>query len=195
MAAAADPGGTPEGIERLATIVRRACDAADVGGRPFAAALLALGWTDDPLADAWHGAEVLRELQATPTCPAWCGRRVVGQQAHILLEYWYRIGGCGFRRVWGWTAGSTRQRPTSWTAALSVTASSHRLAVPCATRSRTPPTRRCWCPAIADDLDDLARIGEPLSRAVVWQGMLISAVVLQLVDDAARIPVRLTPGL
>src|SRR5262245_20312135 len=102
-------GERPEGIGRLATIVRTACDAADVAGRPFAAALLALGWTDDPLADAWHGAEVLRELRGDAPASAWLGRGVVGPQAHILFEYWLGIGGCGLRRQWGWTAAQLDQ--------------------------------------------------------------------------------------
>jgi hypothetical protein len=171
-------GGHPDGIERLATIVRTACDAADVGGRPFAAALLALGWTSDPLVDAWHGAEVLRELRGDAHASAWLGRGVVGPQAHILLEYWYGIGGCGFRRVWGWTSAQLEEaeadlidRDLVCDGELTPSGRALRDEIEDATDEAMLGVMR----AIADDLDDLARIGEPLSRAVVaGKGSLIS---------------------
>jgi hypothetical protein len=170
-------GDRPDGIERLATIVRTACDAADVGGRPLAAALLALGWTDDPLADAWHGAEVLRELRGDAHVSAWRGRGVVGPQAHILLEYWYRMGGCGFRRAWGWTTAQLDEaeadladRGVVRDGGLTPTGQAFRDEIEDATDDAMLGVMR----AIADDVNDLARIGEPLSRAVVaGKGSLI----------------------
>jgi hypothetical protein len=171
-------GERPDGIERLATIVRTACDAADVGGRPFAAALLALGWTDDPLVDAWHGTEVLRELRGDGHVSAWRGRGVVGPQAHILLEYWYRMGGCGFRRVWGWTTAQLDEAEADLVdrglvrdGELTPTGQALRDEIEDATDEAMLGVMR----AIADDLDDLARIGEPMSRAVVaGKGSLIT---------------------
>jgi hypothetical protein len=171
-------GERPDGIERLATIVRTACDAADVGGRPFAAALLALGWTDDPLVDAWHGTEVLRELRGDGHVSAWRGRGVVGPQAHILLEYWYRMGGCGFRCVWGWTTAQLDEaeadlmdRGLVRDGELTPTGQALRDEIEDATDEAMLGVMR----AIADDLDDLARIGEPMSRAVVaGKGSLIT---------------------
>jgi hypothetical protein len=171
-------GDRTEGIERLATIVRTACDAADVGGRPFAAALLALGWTGDPLADAWHGAEVLRELRGDAHVSVWRGRGVVGPQAHILLEYWYRIGGCGLRSVWGWTTAQLDEAEADLVdgglvrdGELTPSGRALRDEIEDATDESMLGVMR----AIADSLDDLARIGEPLSRAVVaGKGSLIS---------------------
>ena len=160
----------------MATIVRTACDAADVGGRPFAAALLALGWTDDPLADAWHGAEVLRELGRRPRVSR-RGRGVVGPQAHILLEYWYRIGGCGFRSVWldGRAARRGRGRPRGARLVRDGELTPSGRALRDEIEDATDEAMLGVMQAIADDLDDLARIGEPLSRAVVaGKGSLIS---------------------
>ena len=95
-----------------AMILRRACDAISVGGRPFAAALLAPGWTGDPLADAWHGAEILREVRGDAHNATWLGRGLTGPQIHILTEHWYGLTGCGFRQVWGWTDAELEPRPT-----------------------------------------------------------------------------------
>jgi hypothetical protein len=163
-------GEHPAGIERLATIVRAGCNSADVGGRPFAAALLALGWTGDPLADAWHGSEVLRELRGDAHVSAWLGRGLQGPQAHILFEYWLGIGGCGLRRVWGWTAVQLDQaeadlvdRGLVWEGELTPAGRALRDEIEDATDDAMLGVMR----AIADELDDLARIAEPLSRAVV----------------------------
>ena len=163
-------GERPDGIERLATIVRNACGAAEVGGRPFAAALLALGWTNDPLADAWHGAEVLRELRGDAHGSAWLGRGVVGPQAHILFEYWFRMGGCGFRSLWGWTTAQLDEAEADLVdrglvrdGELTPSGRALRDEIEDATDEAMLGVMR----AIADDLDDLARLGEPLSRAVV----------------------------
>jgi hypothetical protein len=171
-------GERPEGIERLSTIVRTACDAADAGGRPFAAALLELGWTDDPLADAWHGAEVLRELRGDAHASAWLGRGVTGAQAHILLEYWLRMDGCGFRSVWGWTTPQLDEAEADLVdrglvrdGELTPSGRALRDEI----EDATDEAMLGVLGAIADDLDDLARIGEPLSRAVVaGKGSLIS---------------------
>jgi len=171
-------GERPEGIERLATMARAGCDAADVGGRPFAAALLAMGWTDDPLTDAWHGAEVLRELRGDAHVSAWLGRGVVGPQAHILLEYWYRIGGCGLRRMWGWTAAQLDEAEADLVdrglvreGELTPVGRALRDEIEDATDEAMLGVMH----AIADELDDFARIAEPLSRAVVaGKGSLVS---------------------
>jgi hypothetical protein len=170
-------GKRPEGIERLATIVRTACGSADVGGRPFAAGLLALGWTGDPLADAWHGAEVLRELRGDAHVSAWLGRGIVGPQAHILLEYWYGMSGSGYRNMWGWTAAQLVEAEADLVdrglvrdGELTPAGRALRDDIEDATDEAMLGVMR----AIADDLDDLARIGEPLSRAVVvGKGSLI----------------------
>ena len=170
-------GERPDGIERLATILRTACDAADLGGRPFAAALLALGWTGDPLADAWHGSEVLRELRGDAHVAAWLGRGMVGPQPHILLEYWFRMGGCGFRRLWGWTTveldGAEADLVDRGLVREGELTPSGRV-LRDEIEDATDEAMRNVMRAIADDLDDLARIGEPLSRAVVaGKGSLI----------------------
>jgi hypothetical protein len=163
-------GDRPEGIERLAAMVRAGCDAADVGGRPFAAALLALDWTGDPLADAWHGSEVLRELRGDAHVSAWLARGVVGPQAHILLEYWFGMGGCGFRHVWGWTAVQLEEAEADLAdrglvreGELTGAGRALRDEIEDATDEAMLGVMR----ALAGELDELARIAEPLSRAVV----------------------------
>ena len=171
-------GERPEGIERLATMVRAGCDAADVGGRPFAAALLARGWAGEPLADAWHGAEVLRELRGDAHVSAWLARGIAGPQAHILLEYWYGMGGCGFRRVWGWAAAQLDEAEADLVdrglvrdGELTAAGRALRDEIEDATDESMLGVMR----ALADELDDLARIAEPLSRAVVaGKGSLVS---------------------
>jgi hypothetical protein len=154
----------------MAAIVRAAGDVADVGGRPFAAALLTLEWTGDPLVDAWHGAEVLRELRGDAHVSAWRGRGIVGPQAHILLEYWLGWGGCGLRHVWGWTTAQLDEAEADLVdrglvrdGELTPSGRALRDEIEAATDESMLSVLR----AIADDLDDLARIGEALSRAVV----------------------------
>lgn len=163
-------GPEPPGIETLAVIVRRACDAFEVGGRPFAAGLFAHGWTGDALADAWHGAEVLREVRGDAHNATWLGRGITAPQIHILTEHWYGLSGCGFRRVWGWTNAELEQADRALVESgltdldgLTERGRTLREEIEDATDAHMLRVME----AIADDLDDLARIAEPISRAVV----------------------------
>ena len=163
-------GPEPDGIEAFAVIMRRACDAFDVGGRPFAAGLLAHGWTGDPLTDAWHGAEILREARGDAHNATWLGRGLTAPQIHIVTEHWYGLSGCGFRRVWGWTGAELEQADRALveiglTDAAGLTKRGRELRdeIEGATDSQMLPVMH----AIADDLGDLARVAEPISRAVV----------------------------
>ena len=163
-------GPAPDGIEALAVIMRRACDAFDVGGRPFAAGLLAHGWTGDPLTDAWHGAEILREVRGDAHNATWLGRGLTAPQIHILTEHWYGLNGCGFRRVWGWTGAELEQADRALVEiglidadGLTTRGRELRKEIERATDAQMLPVMQ----VIADDLDDLARIAEPISRAVV----------------------------
>jgi hypothetical protein len=163
-------GAEPDGIESLAAILRRACDAIVVGGRPFAAGLLAHGWTGDPLADARHGAEILREVRGDAHSSTWLGRGLSAPQIHILTEHWYGLTGCGFRQVWGWTGAELDAADRELVDAgltdnhgLTQRGRALREEIEDATDSQMLPV----IGAIAPDLDDLARIAEPISRAVV----------------------------
>jgi hypothetical protein len=163
-------GPEPDGIEALAVIMRRACEAFTVGGRPFAAALLAHGWTADPLTDAWHGAEILREVRGDAHNATWLGRGLTAPQIHILTEHWYGLLGCGYRRVWGWNRKELERADRELvelglTDADGLTARGRilREEIEDATDAQMLPVMH----AIADSLDDLARIAEPISRSVV----------------------------
>jgi hypothetical protein len=163
-------GAAPNGIESLAVIVRRACEGVAVGGRPFAAGLVAQGWVEDPLADVWHGAEILRELRGDAHNSTWLGRGISPPQIHILTEHWYRLSGCGFRRVWGWTTAELDEADGALVesglideSGLTERGVALREEIEDATDTQMVPIIR----AIADDLEDLALIGERLSRAVV----------------------------
>jgi hypothetical protein len=102
----------------------------------------------------------------------------VGPQAHILLEYWLRFGESGFRSVWGWTAAQLDEAEANLVdrglvrdGELTPSGRALRDEIEDATDDAMLGVMR----AIADDLDDLARLGEPLSRAVVsGKGSLIS---------------------
>lgn len=163
-------GPAPEGIETLAAIVRCASDAAGVGGRPFAAGLLSQGWSGDPLADAWHGSEVLRELRGDAHCAAWSARGVTPPQAHILTEHWYGLSGSGFRSCWGWSAAALEQANVDLAedsliddGGLTDLGRHLRDQIEDATDDQMVHVMR----VIAPDLANLAAIGERLSRAVV----------------------------
>ena len=151
-------------------ILRRACDAVSVGGKPFAASLLTQGWTADPLTDAWHGAEILREVRGDAHNATWLGRGLTAPQIHILTEHWYGLHGCGFRRVWGWNGAELAHADRELVEAgltdadgLTERGRLLREEIEDATDSQMLPVMQ----AIADVLDDLARTAEPISRAVV----------------------------
>jgi hypothetical protein len=103
---------------------------------------------------------------------------VTGAQAHILLEYWLRMGGCGLRSVWGWTSQQLDVAEADLVDGGLVrdgelTPSGRALRDEI--EDATDEAMLGVLGAIADDLDDLARIGETLSRAVVaGKGSLIS---------------------
>lgn len=163
-------GTKPDGLETYAVIMRRACDAVSVGGKPFAASLLALGWTADPLTDAWHGADILREVRGDAHNATWLGRGLTAPQIHILTEHWYGLHGCGYRRVWGWNGAELDDADRELVEAGLIDAEGLtergrllREEIEDATDTQMLPVMH----AIADVLDDLARTAEPLSRAVV----------------------------
>jgi hypothetical protein len=163
-------GPEADGIELLAVLLRGACDAVTTGGRPFAAALLGHGWTGDPLADARHAAEVLREVRGDAHNATWLGRGFTAPQIHILTEHWYGLTGCGFRHVWGWTraeldAAAQQLVDAGFTDSDGLTKRGRdvREEIEDATDEQMLPVMA----EIEDALDDLARIAEPISRAVV----------------------------
>jgi len=81
-------GTGPEGIDRAATLARRAADAGPVAGHPLAAAHRARGWTGDPLVDVWRACERIRERRHESHRNAWTAAGLDSCELCVLTDRW-----------------------------------------------------------------------------------------------------------
>jgi hypothetical protein len=73
----------PTGVAEAATLIRAAAEAADLTGRPLAAANADLPWPDDPLAVIWHATTLLREHRGDGHVAALVAAGVDGCGSHV----------------------------------------------------------------------------------------------------------------
>jgi hypothetical protein len=71
-------------VAAVAELARRAAVAAPVAGRTLFAANAALPWPDDPLAELWHAATLLREHRGDGHVAALTAAGVAGREANVL---------------------------------------------------------------------------------------------------------------
>jgi hypothetical protein len=73
-----------DAIATAAGLARRAAESAPPEGRPLYAANSALPWPDDPVADLWHAATLLREHRGDGHVAALTAAGVSGREANVL---------------------------------------------------------------------------------------------------------------
>jgi hypothetical protein len=79
----ADSSGESSRVAEAATLIRAAAEAADLTGRPLAAANADLPWPDDPLAVIWHATTLLREHRGDGHVAALVAAGVDGCASHV----------------------------------------------------------------------------------------------------------------
>ena len=73
-----------EALGEVLAVLRRAVEAADLGGRPLGAANAALSWPPEPVAALWHGTTVMRELRGDGLVAALLTAGVSGLESLVL---------------------------------------------------------------------------------------------------------------
>ncbi len=73
----------PGDVERAAVLARQACEEIEVGGRPLAAANVALPWPEEPHLVLWHAATILREHRGDGHVVALVAAGLDGRQALV----------------------------------------------------------------------------------------------------------------
>ena len=76
--------GNDDAIATAAALARRAAESAPPEGRPLYAANAALPWPEDPIADLWHAATLLREHRGDGHVAVLTAAGVSGREANVL---------------------------------------------------------------------------------------------------------------
>ena len=92
----------PAGLRRATELLRRAADAAPVGGRPLFAGLSSLGFPGTPLGDLWRAADLVREHRGDSHNAAWVAHGVDAIEITLLTELWWRIPLRSYVYTRGW---------------------------------------------------------------------------------------------
>lgn len=96
-------GEHPDGVERVAEVLRVAVDGVVVNGRPLAAGASAWPVPDDALAAAWHLGDILREYRGDCHNAAWVTAGLTPTEIGLLTELSWGMPTRSYSRSRGWT--------------------------------------------------------------------------------------------
>lgn len=98
-------GPTPDGVERLGSLLGRAVDAVAgrVEGRPLFAGTMSLDVPDGPLAAAWRQADRLREYRGDSHTVAWTAAGLDAVEIGLLTELWWGLPHRSYVRTRAWS--------------------------------------------------------------------------------------------
>lgn len=96
-------GERPDGVERVAELLRSAVGAVVVNGRPLAAGASAWSVPDDALAAAWHLGDILREYRGDCHNAAWVSAGLTPTEIGLLSELSWGMPTRSYSRSRGWT--------------------------------------------------------------------------------------------
>ena len=167
-------GPDPDGVARATGILRRAAEAADVGGHALYAGLLSLGWPGDPVGDLWRAADLVREHRGDSHIAAWLAAGLDGVEIGLVTELWWGLPPRSYIRTRAWSddqmdAALERLRSIGWVDAsggLSATGRAGREEI----ESATDAAERKILEAIGDDLAELDGVLGPWGKAIVTAG-------------------------
>lgn len=166
-------GDAPDGIDRVAQLLRRAADGLPLAGKPLFAGVVADGLADEPLTDAWLLADQLREFRGDAHVNAWVAAGFDAIEIGLITELYRGLPPRSYVRSRAWTddqlsAGEARlaERGLARDGVLSDAGRAAREAVETATDAACAQiiTR------LGDDLDELIELTGGWSERLLEAG-------------------------
>ena len=96
-------GPAPDGVERVAELLKRATDPLRPEGRPLYAGVRSLGVPDDPLAAVWRLGDQLREYRGDCHTAAWTSAGFDATEIGLLSELYWGLPMRSYSRTRAWT--------------------------------------------------------------------------------------------
>lgn len=166
-------GAAPDGLDRAVELLQRATDRLPLAGKPLFAGMVAQHLPGEPLADAWRLADRLREYRGDVHVNAWTAAGFDGVEIGLITELYLGLPPRSYIRTRAWsdddlTAGEERlaSRGLIHDGAITEAGRAARTAVEDATDTGCAPI----VAALGDDVDELAALVGPWSKAVVAAG-------------------------
>jgi hypothetical protein len=162
-------GSQPEGAERAAELLGRACADLPVEGRPLYAGMMAQDVPTDPLGAAWRHADRLREFRGDAHTASWVSAGFDGVEIGLLTELYWGLPSRSYIRTRAWTdpdldEGEERlgRRGLMADAQLTLVGRADREGVEVMTDRQCQPI----IDALGGDLDELLAILRPWGQAI-----------------------------
>lgn len=96
-------GASPDGLDRVGQLLRRATASLSLAGKPLFAGVVAQGLTGDPLTDAWQLADQLREYRGDVHVNAWSSAGLDGTEIGLITELYRRLPPRTYIRTRAWS--------------------------------------------------------------------------------------------
>lgn len=164
-------GLSPDGIERVNELARRATDPLRVEGKPLFAGLrsLPVPATEEPIALLFHLTDLLREYRGDAHIAAWTDAGVDGLEIGLLTELWWGLPARSYQRSRQWSneemdAAEERLRDRGLFDAHGITAEGRRARE--SIEINTDRQMRPALDALGGDADELIDRLAPLGAAV-----------------------------
>ena len=167
-------GDKPEGLGRVAGLLRHAADAAAWAGRPIYGGLRSLGFPGHPLGEMWRAADLLREHRGDSHVIAWAVGGADAVEILLLAEQWWGLPARAYTPTRGWTgkdmdAGFGRlQSRGLMTGGEQLTDAGRAFREEI--EVRTDELERPVLDALGDDLDELLEHLDAWSEAIIAAG-------------------------
>lgn len=97
-------GEEPDGLDRVTALLDQACAGLRPEGRPLFAGLVAGGRPGNPMGDAWHLADRLREYRGDSHTAAWISAEVDATEIGLLTELFWGLPLRSYIRSRAWSA-------------------------------------------------------------------------------------------
>lgn len=174
-------------IAEAAGLARRAAEAADLAGRPLAAANAALPWPDEPHLVLWHAANILREHRGDGHLAALLTAGLDGCEAIVSFAVIGAAPASAFAgKGWTdaeWSAARDRLLARGWLDDAGVATERGRAGRAEIERHTDELAARPWQALDAAEIERLVRTTMPLLQAIIQSGMLPRQSTLGLGTD------------
>jgi hypothetical protein len=162
-------GPAPDGVDRAATLLRRAVAPLRPEGRPLFAGVHSLGIPDDSLGAVWRCGDMLREYRGDSHTAAWISAGFDATEIGLLSELYWGLRMRSYSRTRAWTedqfdAANARleARGLVENGAFTDAGRAAREAIEVVTDSQMRPA----IDALGDDFDELISIMQPWGATI-----------------------------
>jgi hypothetical protein len=166
-------GDAPDGLERAAELLRRACEPLQPAGKALFAGTLSKPWPGDPWGDLFHAGDLLREYRGDAHTASWTAAGLDAVKIGLLTELFWGMASRSYIRTRAWSdeqmdVAEEWLRAGEWLDddGLSASGRERREAIELATDEQMRPA----FDALGGDVDELFALLEPWGKAVVAAG-------------------------